>query len=101
MWILKKKQQQEKIKKLKEGSITTGWNIPSKEKNIVSKEITNPKWHSYSRSFGMRKIMCAYTNLREDPDWYRLIGKSNSSEYDFVYNGLSKQLRRWKNKTKV
>ncbi len=102
--IANKKKQQAKMKKLKKNTTIklNAKNLSSKEKleRWLIKEIENPKWHKYSRDLAWRKTMCIYTGLREDPDGYRLVGKPNSSEHDFVLVGITSSLRRKLNKMK-
>lgn len=77
MWILKKKKQLQKQQKT---SITN-----KAELEKVKKEYVNPKGNKYVRFFRAGKLICDSTTCREDPDWYRLVGKPNSGEFDFIF----------------
>lgn len=103
-WILKKKQQLEKLKFLKKW-----WKRYLKNKNLSEQdkkskwlifELKNPKWNNYIRDKSWRKIICILTWLREDMDWYRLTFKANSNEIQYVYKWFSSRLRRLINKSK-
>jgi len=104
-WILKKKQQLEKLKILKKW-----WKRYFKNKNLSQEdkinywlifELENPKWNKYVRDKSWRKILCVLTWLREDSDLYRLCFKANSNEVYYNYtNRISSRLRRFINKNK-
>ena len=98
MWILKKKQQLEKIKLLK-----SWWKRYLKNKNLSEEEklekwlifdLENLAGHKFTRDKSGRKVICKQTWLREDLDGYRLVFKANSSEVEFVYSGVNSRLRR-------
>ncbi len=79
MWILKKKMQLQKQKKvLWEGS---------QETDMQKRPIENPKWNSYMRFVRTGKYVCDTTSVREDPDGYRIKRKPNSGEFDFEMRG--------------
>ena len=103
IWIAKKKKQQEKLKRLKKAITKVSYkNLSTKEKQEkwLIKEMINPKWNKFYRDFSWRKIICVYTWLREDTDWYRVVWKPNSSEHDFVFVWIRPALRRKINKMK-
>ena len=98
MWILKKKQQLEKLRSLKKW-----WKRYLKNKNLSDEEKlskwlifdqTNPKWKTYKRDKSGRKVLCLETWLREDFDGYRLLFKANSSELDYKFSGFNSQLNK-------
>jgi len=98
MWILKKKQQLEKLRILKKW-----WKSYLKNKNLSDEEKlakwlifeqTNPKWKNYKRDKSWRKVICIETGLREDFDWYRLLFKPNSSELEYKFSGFNAQLNK-------
>lgn len=103
-WILKKKQQLEKLKLLKRW-----WKRYLKNRNLSEEEkiskwlifdLLNPKWNKYTRDKSWRKVICKNTWLREDLDWYRLLFKSNSNELHYSFIWFSSSLRRFINKNK-
>ena len=103
-WILKKKQQLEKLKILKKW-----WKRYLKNKNLSEEEkrnswlvfeLQNPKWYKYIRDKSGRKVICTLTWLREDADWYRLVFKPNSNEVNYTYTWFPSRLRRFINKSK-
>lgn len=103
-WILKKKQQLEKLKSLKKN-----WQRYLKNKNFSEEEkisrwlifdLENPRWHNFTRDKSGRKIICKYTWLREDPDWYRMIFRANSQEAIFNHTWMNSRLRKFLRKSK-
>lgn len=103
-WILKKKQQLEKLRVLKKW-----WKRYFKNKNLSEEEkrtnwfvfeLENPRWNKYIRDKSGRKVICILTWLREDLDWYRLLFKANSNEVNYNYTWFSSMLRRFINKNK-
>ncbi len=98
MWILKKKQQLEKIKLIK-----SWWKRYLKNRWLSEEEklekwlifdLENPNSNKFSRDKSGRKVICKQTWLREDMDGYRLVFKANSSDVDFMYSGINSRLRR-------
>jgi len=70
MWILKKKMQLQKQKKVMwEGS---------QEFDTQKRPIENPKWNNYMRFIRTWKYVCDTTSVREDPDGYRIKRRPNS-----------------------
>lgn len=92
MWILKKKQQQAKQKRLMDW-----W---SGESEIwMKKDYTNPKWNNYVRFLRWSKFICDKTSVREDPDWYRILRQANGWEIIFEFRGdWAWWFRRWRRK---
>lgn len=88
MWILKKKTQQAKQKKI----WLNKWSSLSPEK----REYTNPKWNSYKWFGRTWKYICDTTTCREDPDGFRIIRKPNSWEIFWKENKESWWYKRWK-----
>jgi hypothetical protein len=72
MWILKKKAQQAKQKKI-------WWNKCS-TLSTEKREYTNPMWNIYKWFGRTWKYICDMTTCREDPDWFRIVRKPNSWE---------------------
>ena len=91
MWILKKKQQQAKQKKLVwESSVSN---------ETIKKTYENPAWNQYLRVKISQKYICDVTSRREDPDWYRLVRKSSGWEIDFLQTfgwGYKKYLKKFR-----
>ena len=103
-WILKKKQQLEKLKIIKKW-----WKRYLKNKNLSEEEkiakwlvfdLTNPKWNKYIRDKSWRKVVCKDTWLREDLDGYRLYFKANSNEVNYAHSWIKSRLRKFINKSK-
>lgn len=90
MWILKKKQQQAKQKKI------VG------EKKVRQNEgekrtYTNPKGNEYVWFMRSWKWISDATSGREDPDGFRIRRKPSGWELEFVLIGdASRSYRRWK-----
>ncbi len=87
MWILKKKRQLQKQRALLSKS--------HKEEIIGKRQFTNPKGNTYERFYRSWKRINDKTWRREDPDWYRIIRKPNSSEIEWVYNPQWRWYRKW------
>jgi len=101
-WIANKKKQQSKTKWLKKVSITEfklKMRKLSKEEKIECwyfKKYKNPKWNVFSWNYFWQKYICCETDIREDPDWYRIILKPNSKEVTFIYKWLeSWSYKKW------
>lgn len=89
MWILKKKQQQAKQKKLV-------WEISTSDE-WVKKSFVNPAWNIFFRVKIWQKYINDTTSRREDPDGYRLVRKPSGWEIDFVQTfgwGYKKYLKK-------
>lgn len=77
----------------------------TKEEIILEKEFTNPEKKTYVRYLATWKLYCKITGCREDPEWYRLVRKANTSINDlenepvrFDLSGETYCLRRRKRK---
>ena len=95
MWILKKKQQQAKQKKLMDdGSVADS-------ESTIKRDFTNPKWNNYIRFLRWAKYFCDVTSFREDPDGFRLLRQANWWEINFLYKWEeSWWFRRWRRKAR-
>ena len=92
MGILKKKQQQAKQK----GLIESGGPAEG-----IKKTYENPKGNSYTWFLRSGKRVSDVTNVREDPDGYRLKRRPNSGEVEFFYRGNSSRgFRRYLKKSR-